>query len=189
MPAFFAFTGMRTQIGLLAGGYEWLVCGLIIVVADGSESSAARWSPRGSTGSTARHSMALGVLMNTRGLMEVIVLNVGLDLGVISPTLFTMLVLMALVTTVMTVAAAARSCCRPHPGGRRRRWRADPFALRRQAAGNTHGPEVDEKLNDGLVANAIRMLPAPPMPARPAARTMSRSLRSRWDCHRDPRSR
>ena len=52
-----------------------------------------------------RHAMALGVLMNTRGLMELIVLNVGLDLGVISPTLFTMLVLMALVTTVMTTPA------------------------------------------------------------------------------------
>jgi Kef-type K+ transport system membrane component KefB len=101
MPAFFAFTGMRTEIGLLASGYEWLVCSLIIAVATlgklGGTSVAARLG-----GLDLRHSLGLGILMNTRGLMEVIVLNVGLDLGVISPTLFTMLVLMALVTTVMT---------------------------------------------------------------------------------------
>jgi len=102
MPAFFAFTGMRTQVGLLSGGYEWLVCLGIIAVATlgkfGGTTMAARFN-----GLDARHSMALGALMNTRGLMEVIVLNVGLDLGIISPTLFTMLVLMALVTTVMTI--------------------------------------------------------------------------------------
>jgi Kef-type K+ transport system membrane component KefB len=102
MPAFFAFTGMRTQIGLLTGGYEWLVCLGIIAVATlgkfGGTTIAARCN-----GLDLRHSMALGALMNTRGLMEVIVLNIGLDLGIISPTLFTMLVLMALVTTVMTI--------------------------------------------------------------------------------------
>jgi Kef-type K+ transport system membrane component KefB len=101
MPAFFAFTGMRTEVGLLAGGYEWFVCALIVGVATvgkfGGTLVAARLG-----GLDARHAVALGVLMNTRGLMEVIVLNVGLDLGVISPTLFTMLVLMALATTVMT---------------------------------------------------------------------------------------
>jgi Kef-type K+ transport system membrane component KefB len=102
MPAFFAFTGMRTQIGLLSGGYEWLVCVAIIGVATlgkfGGTTIAARFN-----GLDLRDSMALAALMNTRGLMEVIVLNVGLDLGIISPTLFTMLVLMALVTTLMTI--------------------------------------------------------------------------------------
>jgi Kef-type K+ transport system membrane component KefB len=102
MPAFFAFTGMRTQIGLLSGGYEWLVCLAVIAVAVvgkfGGTAVAARLN-----GLDMRHSIGLGVLMNTRGLMEVIVLNVGLDLGVISPTLFTMLVVMAIVTTLMTV--------------------------------------------------------------------------------------
>jgi Kef-type K+ transport system membrane component KefB len=102
MPAFFAFTGMRTQIGLLSGGYEWLVCAGIIAVATlgkfGGTTVAARFN-----GLELRDAMALGALMNTRGLMEVIVLNVGLDLGIISPTLFTMLVLMALVTTIMTI--------------------------------------------------------------------------------------
>ena len=102
MPAFFAFTGMRTQIGLLSGSYEWLVCLAVIAVAVigkfGGTAVAARLN-----GLDMRHSMALGVLMNTRGLMEVIVLNVGLDLGVIAPTLFTMLVVMAIVTTLMTI--------------------------------------------------------------------------------------
>jgi Kef-type K+ transport system membrane component KefB len=101
LPAFFAYTGMRVQIGLVAGLEQWLICGLIIVVATagklGGTLAAARL-----TGLSWRTSASLGMLMNTRGLMEVIVLNLGLDLGVISPTLFTMMVLMALVTTMMT---------------------------------------------------------------------------------------
>jgi Kef-type K+ transport system membrane component KefB len=101
LPAFFAFTGMRTEVGLLAGGAEWIVCGLIIAVATVGKFGGTLVSARlGGLG--LRDASALGILMNTRGLMEVIVLNVGLDLGVISPTLFTMLVLMALATTVMT---------------------------------------------------------------------------------------
>jgi Kef-type K+ transport system membrane component KefB len=101
LPAFFAFTGMRTQIGLLSTGYEWLVLGLIVAVACagkfGGSAIAAKLAGLGW-----RDAAALGVLMNTRGLMELIVLNVGLDLRVISPTLFAMMVLMALVTTLMT---------------------------------------------------------------------------------------
>ena len=101
LPAFFAFTGMRTQVGLVSGWYQWAVCGLIIVVAVvgkfGGTAVAAR-----ATGLNWRHAAGVGVLMNTRGLMELIVLNIGLDLGVISPTLFTMIVLMALATTIMT---------------------------------------------------------------------------------------
>lgn len=98
LPVFFAFTGMRTEIGLVSGAADWLVCGAIIFVATlgkfGGSFVAARFS-----GLPGRESAALGVLMNTRGLMELIVLNLGLDLGVISPTVFTMLVIMALVTT------------------------------------------------------------------------------------------
>ncbi|MEX2559716.1 MAG: cation:proton antiporter [Pirellulales bacterium] len=101
LPAFFALTGMRTQIGLVSGLDQWLLCGLIILVATagkfGGTLAAARL-----TGLGWRDGSALGVLMNTRGLMELIVLNIGLDLKVISPTLFAMLVLMALVTTVAT---------------------------------------------------------------------------------------
>jgi len=101
LPAFFAFTGMRTEIGLVRGAGQWLLCGAIVLVAClgkfGGSFVAARL-----TGLPWREASALGILMNTRGLMELVVLNLGLDLKVLSPTLFTMLVLMAVVTTVMT---------------------------------------------------------------------------------------
>jgi Kef-type K+ transport system membrane component KefB len=101
LPSFFAFTGMRTQIGLLGSASDWWICGLVILVATlgkfGGSFGAARLS-----GLSTRESATLGVLMNTRGLMELIVLNLGLDLRVITPTVFTMMVLMALVTTFAT---------------------------------------------------------------------------------------
>jgi len=101
LPAFFAYTGMRTRIGLVSGWDQWLICGLIIFVASigkfGGTLAAARL-----TGLDWKTSSSLGILMNTRGLMELIVLNIGLDLGVISPTLFAMMVLMALATTLAT---------------------------------------------------------------------------------------
>jgi Kef-type K+ transport system membrane component KefB len=101
LPVFFVFTGMRTQIGLVHQTRDWLACILIIAVASlgkfGGSFLAARW-----TGSDWREAASLGVLMNTRGLMELIVLNVGLDLGVLSPVLFTMFVIMAVVTTLVT---------------------------------------------------------------------------------------
>ncbi len=104
LPAFFAFTGMRTQIGLISGWENWFFCAVIILVATigkfGGTLVAARC-----TGSSWNEATSLGVLMNTRGLMELIVLNIGLDLGVISPTLFAMMVLMALVTTIATSPA------------------------------------------------------------------------------------
>ncbi len=100
LPAFFALTGLRTQISLIAGS-QWLLCALIIFVAFagkfGGSSLAARL-----TGLSWRDSAALGILMNTRGLMELIVLNIGLDLKVISPRLFAMMVIMAVVTTFAT---------------------------------------------------------------------------------------
>ncbi|HLG60094.1 MAG TPA: cation:proton antiporter [Vicinamibacterales bacterium] len=104
LPAFFAFAGMRTQIGLLSGWNEWITCVVIIVVATAGKFGGAVLGAR-VTGLDWRYATGLGVLMNTRGLMELIVLNVGLDLGVISPTLFTMLVIMALVTTMATTPA------------------------------------------------------------------------------------
>ncbi len=101
LPAFFAFTGMRTQLGLVSGWEQWLWCGLILVVATagkfGGTLVAARLTRLGW-----REAAALGILMNTRGLMELIVLNIGLDLKVLSPTLFAMMVLMALGTTLAT---------------------------------------------------------------------------------------
>jgi Kef-type K+ transport system membrane component KefB len=101
LPVFFVFTGMRTQIGLVHGVRDWVACILIIGVASlgkfGGSFLAARW-----TGSDWREAASMGVLMNTRGLMELIVLNVGLDLGVLSPVLFTMFVIMAVATTLVT---------------------------------------------------------------------------------------
>ena len=104
LPIFFAFTGMRTQIGLLATPMDWLFCGVIILVATAGKFGGSFVAGRLS-GLGWRQSSAIGVLMNTRGLMELIVLNVGLDMGVLSPTLFAMLVIMALVTTFSTTPA------------------------------------------------------------------------------------
>ncbi len=101
LPAFFAFTGMRTQIGLVHGAAQWLLCGVILATASigkfGGTFVAARIS-----GFDSRDAASLGILMNTRGLVELIVLNIGLDLRILSPTLFAMLVLMAIITTFAT---------------------------------------------------------------------------------------
>jgi Kef-type K+ transport system membrane component KefB len=101
LPVFFAFTGMRTQVALLKEPADWLVCVLIILVASSGKFGGSFFAAR-ITGSDSREAASLGILMNTRGLMELIVLNVGLDLGVLSPTLFAMFVLMAVVTTLAT---------------------------------------------------------------------------------------
>ena len=101
LPLFFAFTGLRTQIGLLNDWQGWLVCLAIVVVATagklGGSAIAARF-----TGFSWPESLQLGALMNTRGLMELIALNIGYDLGILSPRIFTMLVVMALATTILT---------------------------------------------------------------------------------------
>ena len=101
LPAFFAYLGMRTQLGLVSGWTNWLVCGLIVAVASLSKFAGTLLASK-AAGFDWRTSSALGILMNTRGLIELIVLDIGLDLGVISPTLFAMLVIMALVTTMAT---------------------------------------------------------------------------------------
>lgn len=101
LPAFFAYTGMRTQIALVSGLENWLLCGLIIAVACVGKFGGTLIASRLS-GLAWRDSAALGILMNTRGLVELIVLNLGLDLGILSPRLFTMLVIMALFTTFLT---------------------------------------------------------------------------------------
>ncbi len=107
LPIFFAYTGLRTHVGLVSGTEMWMYCGAILLLAIvgklGGSAVAARMS-----GMPWRESAALGVLMNTRGLMELVVLNLGLDLGIISPAVFSMLVLMALVTTCMTSPLLAR---------------------------------------------------------------------------------
>ena len=92
LPLFFVFTGLRTQIGLLNDAYLWQITGLIILVAVAAKFVGQSW----------KNSLIIGALMNTRGLMELVVLNIGYDLGVLKPELFAMMVIMALVTTFMT---------------------------------------------------------------------------------------
>lgn len=101
LPAFFAFTGMRTEFGLLDSAFEWLTCAAIIAIACAGKFGGTFAASR-LMGLSWRDSASLGILMNTRGLMEIVVLNIGLDLGVLSRTVFAMMVLMALVTTVAT---------------------------------------------------------------------------------------
>ncbi len=101
LPLFFAYSGLRTDIGLLTADAElWLWCGLILVVAVAGKLGGAAIAAR-SVGESWNRSLQLGTLMNCRGLTELVVLNIGLDLGVLSPTLFTVLVIMALVSTAM----------------------------------------------------------------------------------------
>lgn len=101
LPVFFAYSGLRTQIGLLNRPQLWLLCAIILAVAIAGKYVGTYVAARVG-GIEKREASALGWLMNTRGLTELIVLNIGLSLGVISPLLFTMLVIMALVTTFMT---------------------------------------------------------------------------------------
>ncbi len=101
LPIFSAYTGLRLEVGLLNEGSAWITClGITGVAIFGKllgSALAARWS-----GMSWRESWALGTLMNTRGLMELVVLNIGYDIGVLPPTIYTMLVLMTLITTAMT---------------------------------------------------------------------------------------
>lgn len=101
LPLFFVFTGLRTQIGLLDSPDMWLTCGLIVLVAVAGKFAGSALAAK-IVGQNWRDSLAIGALMNTRGLMELIVLNIGFDLGILSAEIFAMLVLMALVTTFMT---------------------------------------------------------------------------------------
>ena len=101
LPLFFAFTGLRTEITLIDGAGAWLVCAMVTAVAVigkvGGSAIAARV-----TAMPWRDAAVIGLLLNTRGLMELVILNIGLDIGVISRELFAMMVLMALATTFMT---------------------------------------------------------------------------------------
>jgi Kef-type K+ transport system membrane component KefB len=101
LPLFFALTGMRTRLDLLNDGTMWLWAGIVLLAAVfgkmGGAVLAARW-----TGQSWRDAVALGALLNTRGLVELIVLNIAYSVGAFTPTLFTMMVVMALVTTMLT---------------------------------------------------------------------------------------
>lgn len=107
LPIFFTFTGLRTDIGSLGSAEAWGWCALLIALATlgkfGACWLAARWA-----GLSPRESRIVGIMMNTRALMELIIINVGFDLGVIGPEVFTMLVLMAIFSTVVTTPALRR---------------------------------------------------------------------------------
>ena len=101
LPLFFAFTGLRMQVGLLNDWQGWLMCLVIILVAIAGKLGGSMFMSRW-TGMSWTQSFSVGVLMNTRGLVELVVLNIGYDLGILSGRIFAMMVLMALVTTFMT---------------------------------------------------------------------------------------
>ena len=101
LPLFFVFTGLRTDMRLLGQSDALMACGLVIAAAVAGKIGGAALAARAS-GVDWRDAGALGILMNTRGLMELVILSIGLDIGVITPALFTILVIMAIVTTCMT---------------------------------------------------------------------------------------
>ena len=101
LPLFFVFTGLRTEIGLLNDPYLWTITGLIILVAVTGKFIGSALAAK-FVGQNWKDSLAIGALMNTRGLMELVVLNIGYDLGVLGPEIFAMMVIMALLTTFMT---------------------------------------------------------------------------------------
>ena len=101
LPVFFTYTGLRTDIGALDNLESWGWCALLVALASAGKFGGCYVAARRS-GLDPRESRAIGVMMNTRGLMELVVINVGLDLGVIPPEVFTMLVIMAIASTVIT---------------------------------------------------------------------------------------
>ena len=101
LPIYFALTGLRSSIFLISGAKMWVYCAVIIVLAVVGKWGGSMFSAR-LNGMSWRESAAVGILMNTRGLVELVILNIGLDLGILSPALFSIMVLMALVTTLMT---------------------------------------------------------------------------------------
>jgi len=101
LPLFFVFTGLRTHIDMINNGYMWLIAIIVIIVAIAGKFGGGVFASR-VVGMSWKNSLILGTLMNTRGLMELIVLNVGYEMGILSSGIFTILVIMALVTTFMT---------------------------------------------------------------------------------------
>lgn len=100
LPLFFTYSGLNTKIGLLNSGFLWLMCGAVLLAAVLGK-GAACWLAARATGISNREALGIGTLMNARGLMELIIINIGLQRGVISEGLFATLVIMAVITTLM----------------------------------------------------------------------------------------
>jgi Kef-type K+ transport system membrane component KefB len=101
LPLFFTYSGLNTKIGLLNSGFLWLMCSAVLVAAVVGKGVAC-WLAARATGISNREALGIGTLMNARGLMELIIINIGLQRGIISEGLFATLVIMAVVTTLMT---------------------------------------------------------------------------------------
>jgi K+:H+ antiporter len=115
LPLFFAFTGLRTSLGLVRGDLL-AVAGLVIITAIAGKLFGSALAAR-LTGMSGREALAVGTLMNTRGLMELVILNIGLDIGVLSPALYSIMVAMALITTMMTAPMLRLLRLRPAEAG------------------------------------------------------------------------
>ena len=100
LPLFFTYSGLNTKIGLLNTGFLWMICGAVLVAAVLGKGVAC-WLAARASGISNREAMGIGVLMNARGLMELIIINIGLQKGIISEGLFAAFVIMAVVTTLM----------------------------------------------------------------------------------------
>jgi Kef-type K+ transport system membrane component KefB len=106
LPVFFAYSGLRASVTLIEGAALWTAWGVLMLVAVGGKLGGSAVAAR-LTGLPWSEALALGILMNTRGLMELVILSIGLEVGAISPTLYAMMVLMAVATTVMTAPLLA----------------------------------------------------------------------------------
>jgi Kef-type K+ transport system membrane component KefB len=100
LPLFFTYSGLNTKIGLLDSGFLWLMCGAVLIAAVLGKGVAC-WLAARATGISHREALGIGTLMNARGLMELIIINIGLQRGIITPALFAVLVIMAVLTTLM----------------------------------------------------------------------------------------
>jgi len=100
LPLFFTYSGLNTKIGLINEPFLWLMCGLVLLASIAGKGVACWLAARG-MGLSHREALGIGTLMNARGLMELIIINIGLQRGIISEELFAILVIMAVVTTLM----------------------------------------------------------------------------------------
>jgi Kef-type K+ transport system membrane component KefB len=116
LPVFFAYAGLRANVTSIATLSNWLVCGAIIGVAVISKIGGCVAAGR-ATGMSWRGAGAIGVLMNARGLMELVLLTIGLHLGIITPLLFTIMVIMAIATTLMATPLFTRLMARQNDIG------------------------------------------------------------------------
>ena len=115
LPLFFASTGLRTEIGLIDSSEQWILCIIFILVAIVGKFGGAMFSAR-FVGESWKDSLYIGALMNTRGLMELVVLTIGYEMGILTPSIFVMLVIMTLVTTFMTTPLVSfiKFCYKTH---------------------------------------------------------------------------